>query len=203
MRILHYALGFPPFRTGGLTKYCTDLMLTQIEQGHYVGLCWPGQIGLIDKRIRIRKTKDWKGILSFEIVNPLPVALDEGILDIEAYIKTVDSKPYFEFLKELSPDAIHIHTLMGLHQEFIDAAKQLGIRLVFTSHDYYGLCPKVTLFHDGKPCDDDHHCEDCIRCNLSALSIKKITLLQSPFYRILKNTSVVKRMRQRHRREFF
>ena len=36
MRILHYALGFPPWRTGGLTKYCVDLMLTQKEQGYEV-----------------------------------------------------------------------------------------------------------------------------------------------------------------------
>ena len=38
MRILHYALGFPPWRTGGLTKYCVDLMLTQKEQGYEVAL---------------------------------------------------------------------------------------------------------------------------------------------------------------------
>ena len=24
MRILHYALGFPPYRSGGLTKWCDD-----------------------------------------------------------------------------------------------------------------------------------------------------------------------------------
>ncbi len=97
--------------------------------------------------------------------------------------------------------SIFIH--LWMHQEFIDAAKQLGIRLVLQVMIIMDCARRLTLFHDGKPCDDDHHCEDCIRCNLSALSIKKITLLQSPFYRILKNTSVVKRMRQRHRREFF
>jgi hypothetical protein len=25
MKILHYSLGFPPYRTGGLTKYAVDL----------------------------------------------------------------------------------------------------------------------------------------------------------------------------------
>ena len=47
MKILHYALGFPPYRTGGLTKYCIDLMLTQVEQGHEVALLWPGQITIV------------------------------------------------------------------------------------------------------------------------------------------------------------
>lgn len=203
MRILHYALGFPPYRTGGLTKYCTDLMLTQKEQGHQVALMWPGQIGFINKTLKIRKGKSWNDILSFEVINPLPVALDEGIADTEAYTKSVNAKPYVEFLKGFLPDIIHIHTLMGLHREFLDVAKDLGIRTVFTSHDYYGLCPKVTLFRNGKPCDDDHGCEDCVACNCSALSLKKITLVQSPLYRILKNTTIVKKLRQRHRQEFF
>ena len=203
MKILHYALGFPPYRTGGLTKYCTDLMLTQKEEGHEVALIWPGQIGFVYKKQKIKKRKSWNGILNFEIVNPLPVALDEGILDIDVYTKVVDAKIYIEFLKGFAPDVIHVHTLMGLHSEFLDMAKELGIRTVFTSHDYYGLCPKVTLFHDGKVCDDDHDCKDCVACNQTALSLKKIALMQSPLYRVLKNTPIVKKMRQIHRRDFF
>lgn len=161
MKILHYALGFPPYRTGGLTKYCTDLMLTQAEQGHEVALLWPGQISMIKKQTEIHKEKSWNGIESFEIINPLPVSLDEGILDVEAYTKKTDEAVYLEFLQDYAPDAIHIHTLMGLHKEFIHATNELGIRTVFTTHDYFGLCPKVTLFHNGKPCDNDHNCMDC------------------------------------------
>lgn len=203
MKILHYALGFPPYRTGGLTKYCMDLMLTQVELGHEVALLWPGQIAIVKKQTEINKGKNWNEIESFEIINPLPVPLDEGILDVDAYTKKIDETVYFEFLQNYAPDAIHIHTLMGLHKEFIHAANGLGIRTVFTTHDYFGLCPKVTLFHNGKSCDDDHGCVDCVGCNQSALSLKKITVLQSPIYRKLKNTNVVKLLRSRHRKNFF
>ena len=203
MKILHYALGFPPYRTGGLTKYCTDLMLTQVEQGHEVALLWPGKIAIIKKQTEIHKGKNWNEIECFEIIKPLPVSLDEGILDVDAYTKNTDETVYYKFLQDYAPDAIHIHTLMGLHKEFIHAANKLGIRTVFTTHDYFGLCPKVTLFHNGKPCDDDHGCMDCVGCNQSALSLKKITVLQSPIYRKLKNTSVVKLLRSRHRKNFF
>jgi len=203
MKILHYALGFPPYRTGGLTKYCMDLMLTQKEEGHQVALMWPGQIGFFDKKIKIRQGKQWNDIQSFEVVNPLPVALDEGIVDTEAYMKSVDSKPYEELLKKYAPDVIHIHTLMGLHKEFLDIAKEINIRTIFTSHDYYGLCPKVTLFREGKSCDNDNDCAGCLKCNQFALSLKKIMLMQSPLYRVLKNTAIVKKLRQKHRREFF
>lgn len=83
------------------------------------------------------------------------------------------------------------------------AAHKLGIRTVFTSHDYFGICPKVTLYHDGVVCDNDHHCSDCVQCNQTALSLKKIMVLQSPIYRKVKNTAIVKAMRKRHRQEFF
>lgn len=203
MRILHYSLGFPPYRTGGLTKYCTDLMLEQAKQGNEVSLLWPGEMRILAKKTEIKKRKTWNGIGSFEIINPLPVPLDEGIADIDAYTKAVDEGTYEEFLKAQRLDAIHIHSLMGLHKELIVAAHKLGIRTVFTSHDYFGICPKVTLYHDGAVCDDDHHCSDCVRCNQTALSLKKITLLQSLLYRKTKDTAIVKAMRKRHRQEFF
>lgn len=203
MRILHYALGFPPYRTGGLTKYCIDLMLEQLEQGNDVALLWPGKMQLCSKNTSIKKRKNWNGITSFELVNSVPVPLDEGIVDIDAYTKAVDESIYVKFLKQYKPDAIHIHSLMGLHKEFIQAANELGIYTVFTSHDYFGICPKVTLFHDGKVCDNDDGCSDCVQCNKTALSIKKIAVIQSPIYRRLKNTSIVVAIRKKHRQNFF
>lgn len=203
MRILHYSLGFPPYRTGGLTKYCTDLMLEQKDQGHEVALIWPGRINLLKKKTEICSGKKWNDIGNYELVNPLPVPLDEGIIDIDAFTKKVDESIYLRFLKYYNPDVIHIHTLMGLHEEFIWAANKLGITTVFTSHDYFGICPKVTLFYHGSACDHDGDCKECVQCNKTALSINKITILQSSIYRRLKDTSVIKILRKRHRQEFF
>ena len=55
---------------------------------------------------------------NYELMNPLPVALDEGIKDFEAYMRSCDRKIYVDFLEHIKPDVIHIHTLMGLHKEF-------------------------------------------------------------------------------------
>ena len=44
MNILHYSLGFPPYRRGGMTKYCIDLMAEQLRVGHNVAMIWPGRI---------------------------------------------------------------------------------------------------------------------------------------------------------------
>lgn len=202
MKILHYALGFPPYRSGGLTKYCMDLMHAQKEKGHEVAMMWPGKFTLAGHFVRLKKGKNVDGIGSYEVVNPLPVPLDEGIVDVELFMEECPNpETYRRFLENYNPKVIHIHTLMGLHKEFVEIAKSLGIKLVFSSHDYFGICPKVTLFKEGAVCAGN--CEDCAKCNQGALSITKIKILQSSLYRALKDSALVKKLRQAHRQEFF
>ena len=90
MRILHYSLGFPPYRTGGLIKFCMDVMIQQFRMGHQVALLWPGQIRLLQSRtvIKQRKTIIINGahITNLEIINPLPIPYDEGITNIKYFI---------------------------------------------------------------------------------------------------------------------
>ena len=203
MRIIHYFLGFPPFRTGGLTKYAFDLMIAQKQCGDEVIALWPGKIGFIGNKVSFRKHADVLGIQNIEIINPLPVSLDEGILDISSYIKPTEKGTFVVFLNNARPDVIHIHTLMGLYSEFVEAAKELNIKTIFTTHDYFGICPKVTLYRKGKVCSDDNGCEECVKCNQSALSLQKIVVMQSPIYRFVKDLKLVRKLRNRHRAVFF
>ena len=203
LKILHYFLGFPPYRTGGLTKFAFDLAKSQVGDGHEVLALWPGQIKDYSAQPYIKEGKKVYGIRNLELINPLPVPLDEGISDFEAYTKPCDVHIYLSFLNNEKPDVIHFHTLMGMHREFLEAANQLKIRTVMTSHDYFGFCPKVTLYRYGECCDNDNGCRNCIQCNTNPLSLKKIQLMQSPFYRWAKDTSVVKKLRKQHRGQFF
>lgn len=206
MKILHYSLGFPPYRSGGLTKFCIDLMAYQVKEGHNVGMLWPGRIQIFNK-----KTKVWdcgevyqKGqkIQSFEIINPLPVPFDEGIADFSAFTIKGEKSGYIEFLKKFKPDVIHIHTLMGIHKSFFEVAKEQNIRMVFSTHDFYPICPKVTLFRKGEVCNSIQTCLECGACNSTALSLKKIQILQSPLYRKLKDSFMVKKLRKKHRNTY-
>lgn len=203
MRILHYSLGFPPYRSGGLTKFCLDLMIEQKNEGDEVALLWPGQMGFIDKRIKIKKRTDFlasnQKIMSFELINPLPISFDEGIRNFDKFTLKGNKDTFFDFLTSLQPDVIHLHTLMGIHKEFLEVAKSLNIKLVFTAHDFFPICPKVTLFRNGKICDSAGNCKKCASCNSTALCINKIKILQSPIYRILKDSILVKKMRKAHR----
>lgn len=203
MRILHYSLGFPPYRSGGLTKFCLDLMIEQKNEGDEVALLWPGQMGFIDKKIKIKKRSEYlaskQKIMSFELINPLPISFDEGIRNFDKFTLKGNIDVFFDFLTSFQPDVIHLHTLMGIHKEFLEVAKSLNIKLVFTAHDFFPICPKVTLFRNGKICDSVGNCKKCASCNSTALSINKIQILQSPIYRILKDSILVKKMRKAHR----
>ena len=203
MRILHYFLGFPPYRTGGLTKYAFDLMKSQSIDNHTVFALWPGQMNIMSNVIRIRSRRNINGIESFELINPLPVSLDEGVAVVDEFMKSCNPDIYKGFLMKIKPDVIHIHTLMGVHKEFIDVAQELHIRTVYTSHDYFGICPKATLYRYGATCDDDHGCKDCIQCNRNGLPLNKIKIIQSPMYRKIKNSALVKQLRKQHREDFF
>ena len=199
MRILHYSLGFPPYRTGGLTKFCMDLMKEQVKEGHEVSLLWPGEIKVINKDTKIRKHEPVDGIGNFEVVNPTPVPFDEGIKDFDAFMLLGNAEAYEALFKSIKPDVIHIHTLMGLHKSFLDVSKDRGIRLVFTTHDFFPICPKVTMFRHGRICNCIESCEECGVCNNTALSLKKIQILQSPLYRAMKDSTFVKKLRKQHR----
>lgn len=203
MRILHYALGFPPYRSGGLTKFCMDLMIHQAKEGHTVAMAWPGQMGFVYKRTSVRKRKDIGVdnvvIGNYEIINPLPISYDEGIADINAFTTDVDQTPYKGLLRDFQPDIVHVHTLMGLHKSLLLVAREENIRLVFTAHDFFPICPKVTMFRDGAICGSAHDCSVCDECNTTALSMRKIQILQSPIYRALKDSTVVQKLRKRHR----
>lgn len=203
MNILHYALGFPPYRSGGLTKLCVDLMEQQAKEGHIVAMLWPGQMKFINKETKIKEHRSVKirnqNIQSFEIINPLPVPFDEGIANIEKFVRDVPLKPFKALLEKFQPDVIHVHTLMGLHKSFLEAAREKKIRVVFTVHDFFPVCPKVTMYRHGEICNSIETCEKCGVCNATALSLNKIRVLQSPFYRKIKDLSVVKSLRKRHR----
>lgn len=201
MRILHYALGFPPFRRGGMTKYCIDLMLAEAEMGHDVLMLWPGMYWAKNNKIFFRERKPFRksgiSINSIELVNSLPVPLLNGISDIPAYTQRKSPATIERYLLDAKIDAVHVHTLMGLPSEFVSTCSNLGIPCIFTTHDYFGICPRWMLFRNGDVCTDDRDCRFCGECCSDSLSIWKIRLLQSRLYASVKETPLIKFLRSK------
>ena len=203
MNILHYSLGFPPFRRGGMIKYCMDLIGEQIKSGYNVSLIWPGEIYSFGEKCKIKEREKYslsKGIFcrNFELINPLPVPLLDGIQQTDAYMRKKSKTEFEKFFKKYSFDVLHIHTLMGLPVEFVEEAKKNNVRVVYTSHDYFGLCPRGSLFFNDSYCKNRISCENCEICNKNAISLKKICILQSRLYSMMKDKKILQYMRKRH-----
>ena len=197
MNILHYSLGLPPYRSGGLTKYSVDLMTNQILQGEKVSLLFPGYFDLSKKR-KVKKHSVYKNIDVYELINPIPVPLLGGINKPEYFMSKNSSDQLFNtFLLEINPDIIHVHTLMGLPKEFLEIIKEKGIKVIFTSHDYYGICPKVNLIdYKGNICLDYENGLNCTKCNKHTYSLRMIYFMQSRIYRLTKNSKLIKKLRE-------
>ncbi|AJA46768.1 glycosyltransferase [Clostridium pasteurianum DSM 525 = ATCC 6013] len=197
MKVLHYTLGMPPYRTGGLTKYSVDLIKTEKQQGMEVIVLYPGHYNFMNKTY-IDFDKKYFGIKVYELVNPLPVSLLGGVGEPDKFIRRVNEKYIYNFLLREKPDIVHIHTLMGLPFELVESAKALDIKTIFTTHDYYGLCPKVNLVNsENVLCENYCDGRECVKCNLNSYSLPLITLMQSKIYRRLKNHNFVKHLRKR------
>lgn len=186
MKILHYTLGYPPSRTGGLVGYAIDLMDQQISMGHQVISLYPGEINIFTKKTYIVKLKKDNKLLKYKIINSLPLALFGGIETPEDFMSKVDPSTYYEFLDTIKPDIIHIHSLLGIHKEFFEVAKKLNIKIVFTSHDYFGLAPEPNFFLNERSYDRESTAENWYLASRGALSTKKLRMFQIRIYPLIR-----------------
>lgn len=182
MKILHYTIGFAPERTGGLVRYVTDLMVEQKRQGHDVFALYPSSQLFFGKTPRIKVDKEKFGVKTFGLINSLPLPLFGGISTPSAFMEGCNIKLFISFLRELQPDVVHIHSLIGLYKEFLEAAKELNIRVVFTTHDYYGLAPIPSFYYNGVSFDENNSNLAWNIMSADALSIKKLRIFQSSLY---------------------
>ena len=182
MKILHYTIGFAPERTGGLVSYVTDLMVEQKRQGHDVFALYPSSQLFFGKTPRIKVDKEKFGVKTFGLINSLPLALFGGISTPSDFMVSCNSKIFISFLKELNPDVIHVHSLIGLYKEFLEAAKELNIKVIYTTHDYYGLAPIPSFYYNGVSFDENNSNLAWNIMSADALSIKKLRIFQSSLY---------------------
>lgn len=187
MKILHYALGFPPYRSGGLTRYVMDVMQEQQRVGHNVAMLWPGVMGHA-RNPRIREHHKVKGVDSFELQNPLPVVLDKTVRDPQNFHYAVNKSAYEIFLGKYKPDVIHVHTLQGLHAEFLEVANALHIPTLFSTHDFFGLYPMNEIF----PLDHKLTDEECTVIDQNGPKEKEICFMQSVPVRWIKGSNAVR-----------
>ena len=190
MKILHYLSGLPPVRGGGMIKYALDLIYSQQKLGNDICILVPGRFSFFYQDIsRVEKVK-WRKIDCYNIINPLPVSQGRKVCDVKTLYQDGKIELYSNLLNDIQPDVIHIHSLMGMHLSFIKVAHKMHIPIIYTTHDYYGICPNLILLKDGKQCNktDGSQCNTCLSGNLTE---KKIRWEHSHTYSMLKNNCFI------------
>lgn len=185
MKILHYGLGFPPQRKGGLVQYSLDLVEEQKNKGNRLIFLYPGKIDLLRKEVRLKKqiALSTKSLEVYELVNSLPLPIFGGISNPEKYMLQIrDRKRIKDFFINLNLDIVHIHTFMGLYKEFIDILKELDIKIVYTTHDYFGLFPTPHFFLEGQSIDKQNTLENWLKASKNASSVLKNRVFQLKYY---------------------
>ena len=201
MNIVHYFLG--PERAGGLNKYVRDLVLAQRAAGFNVTLLYPGG-GWRRGKTKIVRDHSWNSLDVWRIINPPPVVLLLGVKKPERMLENADRIPAGtrEFLAAVQPDVVHIHTWMGFPAALLASVKDIGCPVIYSAHDYFGLCPRVNwIRNDGSICARGSN-EDCTQCNDSAPSCFFLQLRNSPFLlrwlnRCDKIKSLLRRLKRR------
>lgn len=174
MRILHYTLGLSPYRSGGLTRYTSDLMQAQSKKPEdQISLLYPGDISLINTKRHIARRCSYGKVKVYEIKNPSIVPLLHGVKSptcITRNKNTLSEEKLEWFYLQTQPAIFHLHTLMGLPYELLLFLKRKGVKIIFSTHDYFGLCPKVNFVdHSGNVCTR-HSPSLCAICNQDAPS---------------------------------
>lgn len=198
MNILHYTLGLPPTRSGGLTKYATDLMVMQSER-HNVTLLYPGGYNLFRRSGKLIHKSPYGKIRVYAIQNPVIVPLLYGISnpdEISDNHKRISRERLEQFFHEVHPDILHLHTMMGLPIELLLFLKEKEVKVVYTSHDYFGLCPKVNFINQERLLCLGASGERCAKCNATAPSPLFLRVRYSQWLLSLKNNRWLRKIKK-------
>ena len=136
MRILFVTAGFLPEHIGGVELHVRGVALAMAAAGHEVS-------------VFCRRADPSRPEFDVERdeVDAIPVTRLNYLFGDCTDFETVYRNPrirarFAEELARVRPDVVHVHHLTCLSTDLIDAAKDVGARVVVTLHDFWMGCPR-------------------------------------------------------------
>ena len=162
MKILHVVHQYPPDHVGGTEHYTQGLATAQAKAGHAVAVLYPR-----DKQSDL-SVEDRDGVRVY-------TAGTGGRNRTRVFTSLFGSKElhsqFEQVLNEVQPDVLHLQHLMGWPLSIVDRAKQLGLKCIFTLHDYWSLCGNAQLLtnYNQSVCGGPRLWLNCARCAVARL----------------------------------
>ncbi|MEZ6195267.1 MAG: glycosyltransferase [Planctomycetota bacterium] len=158
MKIDHLVHQFPPESEGGLESYVRDLVVAQRQAGSDVevvsgSLAARPRFALEASELEgVPVTRLHRADLYFD-------AWDKGAHpEIEAYLR--------DRWARARPDLVHVHHWIRLTENIVAVARDLGLPVVVTLHDFAPSCPRAFRMYaaDETPCARTLGPENCVPC---------------------------------------
>jgi glycosyltransferase involved in cell wall biosynthesis len=128
---------------GGAEKYVRELASELEQRGHAIEVlsAFPPRLDGSGGRTVVLHATDWR---------------DDRVRRIRNHLCDLVSAPTSrlrEVVAEARPDVVHTNNLPGITTAIWEVCRRLDVPVVHTIHDYWLLCPRVTLQRrDGTPC---------------------------------------------------
>ena len=158
MRILQVIHDFMPHHVAGSELYCFYLS-SELSKRHQIDVLFTERDL---SRAQYSYRRQLHGRLTFhEVVHNREYRKFE-----HSYADPSMERAYVRLLEEIEPDVVHVHHLMNHSVEYPRLAKERGIKVVFTLHDYWLSCGHYgqRLRPGHGICDeiDVRACADCL-----------------------------------------
>lgn len=148
---------------GGAETFALRLVRGLQESGHEVTVVRSGT----DDTAAVERTADGIAVHSLPKRNLYPFSDGHAhnIASRIAWHAIEDrgrvSPAFGRILDEVRPDMVHTNNVAGLTTDVWRVAREAGVPILHTLHDYYLTCPKVLRFAQGHPCGTT-----CTSCTL-------------------------------------
>lgn len=198
MNILHYTIGLPPQRHGGSVQYAYDLMREQAKN-HNVFALTCGDTLFRGRKSKFKNQGYSGNIQVLSLTNPLTPTLIYGASepDLQHRNINIDKDNIRIFIQDNRIEVMHLHTLQGIHYDIVAFIKSLGVKIVYTTHDFHGICPKFNLIDSESRLCSCQSPERCAKCNFNQPSDKYLRLANSSLYHFLKSSGLLNIVRKK------
>lgn len=164
MRIVAFSTLFPPHVTGGAEKTVKTLMLGLAARGFDVHVLTTDPDEDSSRReepIEVHRVRLRNLYWPHHPGAPRAVAWRRALW----HARDVHNAPMAEasrhLLERIRPDLVMTFNLQGFSTSVWGAAADLSLPLVHIIQDYWLLCPRTTMFRDGRNCE-----RSCVPCRL-------------------------------------
>lgn len=161
-------------RLGGMVTYVESVIEMQSEDDFFsrVFVIFPWYRSFISAEPRL-KIKQSKGKISMVgIVNANSESLMEGINEPDMSIRNQNlDEAFIRFITENTIQVVHFHTFYCLPASILPALHKVGVKIIFSAHDFQPLCPTINLLDSNHAkCSDTNGGLNCLQCNHRALT---------------------------------